>query len=420
MKNKKIMKNAGMLYLLTAARYIFPLLTLPYLTRVLGTEEYAVVTYIKSIVVYFQIIVDFGFILSATKSVVEYREDPQKLSAIVTEVTLLKLFLMVLCGLILYVIQLSNPLVKNHGLYAWLSMLPILTTVFMFDYLFRGLEEMQVITIRFVLMKGVSTVLTFIMVHSGKDLELIPILETVGGIAAVIAAQHERKKRGIMMSMRGISIKSIRKSFVNSVQCFVTNMISTSFGALNTFVAGFYLTPLHIAFWGVVTQIITSIQALYTPISDSIYPEMIKQNNFRVVLHFIKLFTPLLCIGCFVLFTWSEVWILLVAGSQYIEAASVLRMLVPVAFFSFFVNILGWPTLGAIGKTKEITINTLVGAATQIVGLLFLGIFNCFTIMNMAVIRSLSEIVLFAGRIYYCVKFRKMLTVVCCKVNMEK
>lgn len=57
------------------AKMLFPLLTLPYLTRVLSTDCYGSVVYVKSVTTYLQLLVDFGFVLSAAKSIVQARED---------------------------------------------------------------------------------------------------------------------------------------------------------------------------------------------------------------------------------------------------------------------------------------------------------------------------------------------------------
>ena len=86
MKLKKEMKilvsNTIMLYIMQVSGYIFPLLTFPYLTRVLGPEYYAVTTFISATMTYFQLVVDFGFLLSATRDCSFYRDDKQKLQEI--------------------------------------------------------------------------------------------------------------------------------------------------------------------------------------------------------------------------------------------------------------------------------------------------------------------------------------------------
>lgn len=75
------------------AKMLFPLLTLPYLTRVLSTDCYGSVVYVKSVTTYLQLLVDFGFVLSATKSIFQAREDRARQERIMGDV-LLVIFLM--------------------------------------------------------------------------------------------------------------------------------------------------------------------------------------------------------------------------------------------------------------------------------------------------------------------------------------
>ena len=70
----QVFKNTAMLFIFNIAKIIFPFVTLPYLTRTLSTDTYGSVAYIKTVMNYMQIIVDFGFVLSATKDIVNVKE----------------------------------------------------------------------------------------------------------------------------------------------------------------------------------------------------------------------------------------------------------------------------------------------------------------------------------------------------------
>lgn len=69
MKNKVVI-NTIALYGMNFAKILFPLATLPYLTRVLSLDGYGLVVYVKAIMQYFQLFIDFGFILSGTRDIV--------------------------------------------------------------------------------------------------------------------------------------------------------------------------------------------------------------------------------------------------------------------------------------------------------------------------------------------------------------
>ena len=66
-----VLKNTSWLFIFQIAKIFFPLITLPYLTRVLSTQMYGTITYVKSVMLYMQILVDFGFVLSGTKEIVK-------------------------------------------------------------------------------------------------------------------------------------------------------------------------------------------------------------------------------------------------------------------------------------------------------------------------------------------------------------
>lgn len=149
MKRSKVLKNTVMLYIMTFAKMIFPLVTLPYLTRVLTVDGYAVVSYVKSAMVYMQIFMDFGFLLSATKDIVLAGGNKEAVSEILGE-TLQAKILLAICGFVIVLVAcLAIPLLRENMLYTFFAYIAVAMTILLPDFLFRGIEKMQNITIRF-------------------------------------------------------------------------------------------------------------------------------------------------------------------------------------------------------------------------------------------------------------------------------
>ena len=402
MKNN-VIKNTIMLYGMSIAKIVFPLLTLPYLTRVLSLDGYGLVSYVKSVMQYMQIIIDFGFMLSGTKEIVLVKDNQEELDSIVGNILLSRIILSIGAFVCLCLLTLFIPLLKGNVLFTMLSFIPIFLTVFLYDYLFRGLEKMQVITVRFIIMKGISAVLTFFIVKSDKDMMWIPLLDIVGTLIAVILVYRTIIKMKISIQLG--NYKTAIKRLVDSAIYFVSNMATTAFGALNTVIIGACLPSVDVAYWSVCMQLIGGIQSMYSPIVDGIYPEMVKNKDLDLPKKTLKLFMPIILIGCVFSFYVAPYALKIVAGEQYVNATWVFRSLLPILLFSFPGMILGWPTLGAFNLQNKVTSSTIVSALFQIIGLFVLFFINKINLFYVALLRGTTELLLASLRFCYLKKY---------------
>lgn len=403
---KQLLKNTSSLIVFNIAKMIFPFLTLPYLTRILTIESYGIVAYVKSVMTYMQIAVDFGFILSATKDVVKARHNDKYLAQVIGDTMIAKVILGVVCGLVLAILCFVLPILRENILFTLLSYIVVFQSIFLMDFLFRGLEIMHIITIRFIVMKSFALVLTFLFVRSDSSLLLIPIFDILGSSIAIVLVVAELKKKKIYLQFTGIkkSLNMIRESFV----FFISSVASTSFNAFSTLLIGVLINSTEVAYWSVCMQIVGSIQACYTPISDGIYPEMIRTKNINLIKNILKVLTPIALLGSVVCFICADIGMFIIGGEKYLRAASIFRILVPCLFFGFLAIMLGWPALGVIGKVKETTCTTVFCVIIHIVCLVILIVVNKFNLVNIAIVRSFTDVLLFALRFVLVLKNRKL------------
>lgn len=400
-----IIRNSIMLIALNIAKIIFPFLTLPYLTRVLSTDSYGTVAYVKAVMGYMQIFIDFGFMLSGTKQIVEANNDKTKISKIVACVTACRIGL-ACCGImIVLLLCFIIPLLRMNFLFVVLSYFVVVLSVFLFDFLFRGIEKMEIITIRFVVMKGVSTILTFVFVRDDSDLLWIPILDLIGSAIAIAGILLKVKKMQLRLTKPDVKMcmENLKTSFIY----FISSVASTSFNAFNTIVLGIALTSSDIAYWSICIQIMSAVQMLYTPIGDALYPEMVKNRNPLVIKKVLKILLPVLLAGCIAVYIFGDLALYIAGGEKYVAAFPVLRLLIPVIFFGFLSIIFGWPVLGALGMERQTTKSTICSVLFQLSMILLLLVTKKLTLITAAIIRSLTEILLFGIRIQYCVRFLK-------------
>lgn len=402
--DNKMFMNTTMLLIMNVAKLIFPLLTLPYLTRILSIDSYGVVAYVKSIMTYMQVFVDFGFVLSGTKEIVQNRGDLEKVGKIIGNAMLGKLILASIGTIFLIILASLIPILDGYLLYLFLSQVAVFISCFFFEYLFRGIEQMHVITIRFVIMKVISTGLTFVFVKSDADMLWIPFLDIVSYFVAAVLTIKQIQKMGLKIKIT--SFKPVLLSLKSSFFYFLSNMASTAFNVLNTLLIGIFSSASDVAFWSVCLQLINAVQNVYPSISDGIYPQMVKTKDFSIVTRILKIFMPIITLGCVFTILVSKYVLMIVGGAEYEVAAPILRGLVPVLFFSFLTYMLGWPSLGVIGKVNETTKTTVYSALFQICGLLLLAVTDRFSLINIAILRSITEGLLAFLRGRYCYKYR--------------
>ena len=404
-KRKGIAFNVSMLYIMNIAKLVFPLITLPYLTRVLSVDCYGVVSYVKATMVYAQLVVDFGFMLSGVKAITENREELAEVGRITGSIVAAKAALSAGSLAIIITAALFIEILRENMLYTILAFVPIALSTLLLEFLFRGLELMHVIAVRYVIMKTISVGLTLVMVKGDSDILWIPVLDILSSVVAVILTLMEVRRLGIKIDFTG-AIRRGWQSLKVSAIYFVSEASTTVFGALNTILVGIFMDKADVAYWAVCLQLVSAVRAMYTPINNGIYPQMIKTKDINIIKRVVKIFLPIVIAGCIFVLLFAE-QILVIAGSaKYADAAPIMRCLVPVLFFSFPAMLFGWPTLGALDKVKETTKTTIGAAIVQIAGLVALGASGHFEVMLVALMKSFTEMCLMAFRLRYCFKFR--------------
>lgn len=401
-----ITKNTVMLYLMTIAKIILPLVLLPYLTRVLSKEAYGVVSYVKAVMQYMQLFVDFGFMLSATKDIVLLRHDKTRLSQEVSEVLYARIILVVISFFILCITIDSFTVLSDNILFTLLSFIPVALSCFFMDFLFRGLEEMHILTIRFITMRGMSTLLSFFVIKSSSDLLWIPILEIIGSLFACALVYFELEKR--MIYICRVNFTSAFIKIRESAVYFFSDMASTTFSILNTVLIGVYFTLEQIADWSVALQIVSGIQTLYSPIIGAIYPHMVRTKDLRIIKKCLYFVMPLIVIGCILLSLLSNNVLQIIGGVKYTSASPLVLSFIPLLLFSFPAMLFGWPCLGAINKQTETTITTIMTSIVQLSGMFILISYNYMKIEYIIILRNFTEFFLLAFRMYFVVKFKSL------------
>lgn len=400
MKHGTFYKNTLLQYVLQILKYLFPLLLIPYLTRVLGTEGYAVYAYVLSFMGVIQTIADFGFTLSGTKKVVDLRGDTAALSRLVGAITVARL--MLLCGLFVCVMVVTRfiPIMAENTVYVIWAFFPTAGRTVLPDFIFQGNERMGPLTTRYFASKGVQVALTILLVRGPGDLILVAVADVLSEIVD-IAWSYRAQKR---MFGVGIARPTFKESFeelrVSAIYC-VSNVSSSLFSGFTTVIIGLAITnKTDIAFWSLTLTTVNAVQSLYTPIANSLYPHMIKNRDFGFARKLALVALPALILGTVAYCALSKPIMLVLGGPEYVGGAHVMWMISPIFIFSFYGILIGWPVLGAMGHVKELTVSTLFTGIVNVVSLLALYLIGLITLDVICVVRWGCDALLLLARVF--------------------
>lgn len=398
MSHASFYKNTVWQYGLQIAKYLFPFITLPYLTRVLGPDVYAVRAYILAAMTFAQVLLDYGFTAYGTKAIAENSGNKALIQSTMSCIAYLRLLLCIAGGATVALAATAIPILAANPLYVLIAYVGICFKALLPDFVFQGLEDMGIITKRFVVSQAISTILVFVFVHGSSDLLWVPTLEGLASLVALVWSWGNVLRGRGLLFVRVVGSK-LWDAFKASSIFFLSNAATTIFTALTTILIGIYVADTaEISYWSISMTAISAIQSLYTPITNSLYPHMVVRKDFALVKRLLKLGMPVVLAGTIAFASLSGVIMGLLGGESYLPGAYVIAMVSPVLLFSFPAMLLGFPVLAAVGRVGQLTASSVISALFHIVGLIVLVVGGWFTVANVAVLRCLTEFVLLAGR----------------------
>ncbi len=396
---KRLLSNFFSLSVLQGFTYVLPLLTLPYLVRTLGVETFGLVMFAQSFIMFFNILVDYGFALSATREISIHRNDKNKVTEIFSAVMTIKVMLILFSLLILSVIVLSfDKFSANLELY-YLTFLWVIGQALFPIWYFQGLEKMKYITIVNIISKLIFTIAIFIFIHQKNDYLLVPILNGLGIIIGSLFSFWIIYKH-FDQPFKLQKVDTLMIYFKESSQFFLSRVSVSIYTSANAFVLGLFTNTTMVGYYSIAEKLYMALQGFYAPIVQVLYPYVAKEKNIKL---FKKIFTFVISIntfGIFILyFIGGIIFDILFTQGIGKESLEVFHILLIAALVVVPTILIGYPFLGALGFSNEANRSVIFGSFVHLLGLLILVIFHQISIYSVASMVVLTEIFVFSYRI---------------------
>lgn len=241
-KNKEAKTLAGNFMWLSAlqvAGYVFPLITMPYLARVIGVEGFGKIAFAAAIMVWIQTIADWGFNLTATRDVAQNRENPDKVSEIFSNVLWARSLLMLLSLGVLLLLIVMVPKFRDEWDIIMVTFLMIPGHILFPDWFFQAMERMKYITILNLLMKFLFTIAVFLFIKQPEDYILQPLFISLGYVVSGLIALYYIVGKW-RVKIRRPNIKSTLLTIKKSTDVFITNLAPNLYNSFSVVLLGFF------------------------------------------------------------------------------------------------------------------------------------------------------------------------------------
>jgi PST family polysaccharide transporter len=371
MNSPKLLHNIFALGFVQVISYLLTLVTLPYIARVLGAEEYGRVAFAQVILNYFIWITNWGFYLSAIPKVSVCRNNPNKLKKIfmATWTSQLVLSVMSVAGLLSMVALV--PFVQNDAkLYLYGIGLVFGNVLFPFWFL-TGLEKFKTVAVLHVLMKAPAVPLIFLMVKDRYDAPVIFMINSITVMIMGILVMFRLHSKYFVVG----TLPSWREVFAEikgSGKLFVTSAWVNLYNAFTPMILGIIEGPSSVGLYSIADRARTAVFSIHAPISNAMFPRMslMYSKNHRDTKKVLAISFGGICSIMFLasalLWVFSENVVVLLGGEGFRSASSILLWLSPLPFLVGISTFLGMQVLLPAKKYKAYYSIYWVGGALSI------------------------------------------------------
>lgn len=400
-------KNVVYNSILTCAGYVFPLITFPYVSRVLGVTNIGTCNFVDSIINYFSIISMMGIGTIGVREIAACGDDIDKRSKVFSNLFWLNAISTLIASAILLLAIFSVNQLYVHKELMFIGFAKLLTSFFSIEWFFRGIENFKYITNRSIAVKVVYVVLVFVFVRHQDDTIIYYFLTAVFTTAINAFLNIKYARRFVHLRFRHISFKPYLKPFfILGLYLILTQMYTT----VNTAFLGFASGTKEVGYYSTAIKLYGAILSLYTAFTTAMMPRMSSllsegkmtefkdklNTSFEILLSFT---IPLVAIS----FIYTPEIIRIIAGKGYEGAVLPMRIIMFLVFLTGYDQILVFQILTPLRKDNIIFINSVIGATVGL--LLMIALIPSYKSVGSAIVILCSEVAVFLSAQHFVTKF---------------
>lgn len=272
-KSKSLASNVIYAFLLQIANIVFPLLTIPYVSKILGANNLGKVDFSTSIINWVIVFATCGITTYAVREVAKSRNNKEKLEKLFNELFLFKIISSIIVSIVYFGAIFFIDKTKTELILFLTQGIIILLNIFQFDWFFQGIENYKFITIRSLLLKIISFILMFIIIKDSNDYVKYAIVLICATHLGNLLNFFEVKKN-IKISFRNIDIK---KHIPKIKIFFLSTLIISMYNTFDSIILGFAASDYDVALFARCKVFLSAAMVAALALSNAIMPRL---NNY--------------------------------------------------------------------------------------------------------------------------------------------
>lgn len=376
----RLAENIAALTTVQLLSYIAPLITVPYLFRVLQPAQFGLLSFAQGIALYFDLITDYGFNLSTTRAIAAHRHVPGAVSRIFWSTFYAKNILMLGSAVVFTLLIVLVPKLRETPSVFAVSFLYVIGTALFPVWLFQGLEKMKLIALTFGLARLLTIPALLFFVHQPQDcMKAAAIQAGVEVVASVFAAPIIWKH--IRIGWCRPTFHDVTEAYRQGWPLFVSGAALHLCITSATVVLGFVASKVEVGYYSAADKLIKASIAAVNPLSQTLYPHVtaIKAESTVSALKLIR--KCLLVIGSLSLgvslltFLLAQPVCRALLGDSMGSTSFVLQCLSPLPLLFGLMSVLGTQTMLVFDMDSIMSRIMLISAA---IGILLTAILSFF------------------------------------------
>lgn len=330
----KLLQNLVSLSVLQLANTLLPLVTFPYLVRVLGEERVGAVYFAQAVITYFVIFTEYGFNLTATREIALHRDDKARVEQITNTVFTIKTGLILASFILLLGLTYIVPAFAEARQLLLLTFLMVPGYAFIPVWFYQGYEQMHFITFLTLGAKLVYAATVFTLINEPGDFLWVNPLNAVASMGAEAASMYIiYRVRGFRYRWPGMA--AIRQELKLGSSVFTAHLAQNVTANANLVILGMNASPLVTGWYSIAEKVIFPIRQVINSLFQVLYPHLVRLmgRDPRLARQFNTWLVLLLAVGFstagVVLYYSAPFIIKLVAGKEIPQSARLLEMLAP-------------------------------------------------------------------------------------------